>query len=534
MAVACTSASEIAMLESDDVVASLKQLARKEVQRQARILEQMENILHVKQLDEQLGDSMETKPVVAKDELAPPEKVLEAGQKKPLNHLQCTVLRQSRKMFLRMSKEGLNVALTNVTMANYPTQCPITHKMVTVNQSQPQPDGTMKMVETVMLMKYVAGKEVGLVMVAAPNITAGPNAAAQAALEATNKILAKKKLLAKLSPGGDDDEDGDDQGESPASPMDAAEDAFGAAFAQLKRVRLGLEASVMKHSVRSKLELMYDLAEEMEEKDLGGSAGNEFSRRRRKDKEAPPKTPARRRRRRPAPAVPSPALAAKFKEKGIPLESAPPIAVPAFAAKPKKEPIPAFKEAECKVLKDFQHVFAKELDLKLTPEVLTRFATDCPLSFKTFEEKGKDGKGNGRFLIMRYRAGKMDGIIIPSNAATNSSKAGSESNDPEAMAAAAASINEAEDNIKKQVEFEKKAAQADKSMQNASPPVAREGVDKLGPEGLEEEISLAESRGQGWSSKKAATNWLKRLEDNDPEFRAKMRTDPFALESDSK
>jgi len=364
------------------------------------------------------------------------------------------------------------------------------------------------------------------------------------------KSWQKKKLLAKLSPGGgDDEEDSDDQGESPASPMDAAEDAFGAAFAQLKRVRLGLEASVKKHSVRTKLELMYDLAEEMEEKDLGGSAGNDLGgmpswkalkaaskavskavRRRRR---------GRRRRRKnevpsPALAVPSPALAAKFKEKGIPLGPAPPIAVPAFAAKPKKELIPTFKEGECKVLKDFQHVFAKELDLKLTPEVLTRFATDCPLSFKTFEEKGKDGKGNGRFLIMRYRAGKMDGIIIPSNAATNSSKAGSESNDPDAMAAAAASINEAEDNIKKQVEFEKKAAQADKSMQNASPPVASEGVDELGPEGLEEEISLAESRGQGWSSKKAAINWLKRLEDSDPEFRAKMRTDPFALESDSK
>lgn len=508
MAVACTSASEIVMLESDDAVASLKQLARKEVQRQAQILEQMDKILHVKELDEQLGDSLalSPKPVAPKDELAPKEKVLEKGQKKPLTHNQCSVLRQSRKMFFRMSKSGLNIPLTNVTLANYPTQCPIMHKMVTVNQSQPQADGTMKMVETVMLMKFVAGKEVGLVMVAAPNHTAGPNVAAQAALEATNKMLAKKKALAKLSPGGGDDEEGDDQGESPASPMDAAEDAFGAAFAQLKRVRLGLEASVKKHSVRSKLAVMYDLAEEMEEKDLGGSAGTAAA--------AVPAAAVPAAVQKAAAAAVSPALASKFAAKGIPLVAPKAIAVPAFAAKPKHEPIPTFNEGECRVLRDFQHVFAKELDLKLTPEVMTRFSVDCPLSYKTFEEKGKDGKGNGRYLIMRYRAGKMDGIIVPSLSATNSSLAGSSSSDAEAMAAAAASINEAEDNIKKQLEFEKKAAQ---------------GVDPLGPKGLEKEISLAESRGQDWSSKKAAINWLKRLEDSDPDFRAQMRTDPFAL-----
>merc|ERR1712153_225840 len=83
------------------------------------------------------------------------EKVLEKGEKKPLTHNQCSVLRQSRKMFLRMSKSGLNIPLTNVTLANYPTQCPIMHKMVTVNQSQPQADGTMKMVLSWWLLQII-------------------------------------------------------------------------------------------------------------------------------------------------------------------------------------------------------------------------------------------------------------------------------------------------------------------------------------------------------------------------------------------
>merc|ERR1712070_55961 len=307
-------------------------------------------------------------------------------------------------IFLHMAGNGIQVPLTNVTLAKYPIQCPVTHKMVTVNQSQTQHDGTKKMVETVMLMKYRAGKEVGLVIVPPPNIsqtTGIPPTQQELATKAANELAEKKKNKIKLQGTDDEDEDGDIR-ESIREQLHDAEDYFARKTRQ--RIRRSLRASFEKHRMRSRLDRLYtQLGESSLLQDDLGQSGD-------------------------------------VDNNGAPM----------------------LNQVECTILGDFKTVFKKELGVELTAGVLTRYATDCPLTFKTFEERDANGVGIGRWLIMRYRAGKMDGIIVPDTQPTagdktkNSTNAGKLVNDdPAALAAAAESIAAAEKIIK-----EKRAEQA--------------------------------------------------------------------------
>ena len=92
----------------------------------------------------------------------------ESSELPPLSESQCQVLTDAKKVL----HQELKLQLNSQTLAKYPTQCPISHKVVTVHGKS-------------LLVKYVAGKEVGSVKFDS-NVTA---------TSAANSIVAKQNTL---------------------------------------------------------------------------------------------------------------------------------------------------------------------------------------------------------------------------------------------------------------------------------------------------------------------------------------------------